>query len=808
MASILPLDDDDDKQAFIASEWIGVGKKYSFGLPGYVQHAKNVAIAIPDHFDSYFPSDNLPVLQFLALPLVKESAAAVSVKVQLWFSEKTPTVDPKVLYTRDVPDSKLLKDLRSMLPQAWLDGAKSISDPRQDSKHALKTIRNNLFSGSRLLVLGNHVASYSHIHQAAHTPGSPLYHRDVEKVDRQDDNAATRLFSSSTLEFLCRDDLRDSMTGVIIYLFVFGDAIDAYQSRSISCEERLQSLLRLRFFIDGWLLFLSKSQYPKSSYTISREALDIIKFIIEGYIGLVFIFRDHLLTSEPLLPWLHSTESCEHTFGQARQIVKDFTYLDFLHMIPKLRVKMRQENLVVAQSIATSKLPANGYTHTYFHTLGLDLFKLSRFPSDSRIQDLATTAMDEADSLLSVLGINPFHLHSIHAPNMFPSIDTWFLDTEIDDTLENYDDDDQELEGARLNHLIHLADNLHRTRLTNEDDDRLLGLTCASLALTAQDTIDAYQIDDTLSTSILALVVDERREVSVVSKQLRLPPVQLDEPSHPLGTGDGQFTIHDFDLSLLCTRRRDHQPEYAKHCARTRDDQKEGSSEESIKQQLIREFHKVLREDESSLGTAAGIDRRNRWTGNPGYTPVAATGNAKNAAAAASKAATKAAAHRSEILRKHNIPVLHLVLSGSITLNRPLKVGDYAFLFVEGGIHVGKIMFFYSKLMGKNSPHALITSSPGPTNISALSNIAIQVYRHFRGQQFSSITQATAIFHTAQFLLLPPQHFLTVLVSKPHTITESGFSLGSDDYTTFGMLRSGITSISRAVKELSKKDTS
>lgn len=32
------------------------------------------------------------------------------------------------------------------------------------------------------------------------------------------------------------------MTGVIIYLFIFGDAIDAYQSRSISCEERLQSL--------------------------------------------------------------------------------------------------------------------------------------------------------------------------------------------------------------------------------------------------------------------------------------------------------------------------------------------------------------------------------------------------------------------------------------------------------------------------------------------------------------------------------------------------------------------------------------
>lgn len=77
----------------------------------------------------------------------------------------------------------------------------------QDSKHALKTFCNNLFSGSRLLVLGNHTSSYSHIYQAAHTPGLPLYCRDVEKVDRQDDNTATCLFSSSMLDFLSRDDL-------------------------------------------------------------------------------------------------------------------------------------------------------------------------------------------------------------------------------------------------------------------------------------------------------------------------------------------------------------------------------------------------------------------------------------------------------------------------------------------------------------------------------------------------------------------------------------------------------------------------
>ena len=53
----------------------------------------------------------------------------------------------------------------------------------QDSKHALKTLRNNLFSGARLLVLGNHTATYSQVRDIALGDRSPLYHRDVEKMD-------------------------------------------------------------------------------------------------------------------------------------------------------------------------------------------------------------------------------------------------------------------------------------------------------------------------------------------------------------------------------------------------------------------------------------------------------------------------------------------------------------------------------------------------------------------------------------------------------------------------------------------------
>jgi len=186
----------------------------------------------------------------------------------------------------------------------------------QDSKHVLKTFHNNLFSGAQLLVLGNHIAVYEHIHQLAYENNSPLYVRDVERLDRQDDNAATRLFAADTLKYLC--DNHPDYLGEIVYLFVFREHIDAYQNCSLMHNEHIKLVLQARYFLDSWETFLTASGYSKTTYLLSREALDITCIIIEGYLALVLIHHDHvnaMLT--PLYPWLHSSEACEHTFGEA-----------------------------------------------------------------------------------------------------------------------------------------------------------------------------------------------------------------------------------------------------------------------------------------------------------------------------------------------------------------------------------------------------------------------------------------------------------------------------------------------------------
>jgi hypothetical protein len=53
-----------------------------------------------------------------------------------------------------------------------------------------------------------------------------------------------------------------------------------------------------------------------------------------------FNSKDHLPNLFPLLPWLHSTEACEHGFGEAWKVVKDFTMLDLIYIFPKLHIKI------------------------------------------------------------------------------------------------------------------------------------------------------------------------------------------------------------------------------------------------------------------------------------------------------------------------------------------------------------------------------------------------------------------------------------------------------------------------------------
>jgi hypothetical protein len=271
----------------------------------------------------------------------------------------------------------------------------------QDPKHGRKTGRNNLFSGARLLVLGNHMVCYKQIRKMAKLDDTPLYWRDVDRLDRQDDRAAARLFSAAFLEFCA--SRHGENPGLPVYLFILGELIDAYENRHIPHLERIKMVLRMWFFKSIWKSFLHRAGYSQNQYFISSAADDIIDILVDGLLALIYIHRDHLDRKFPLLPWMHGSEANEHVFGLLRKLIADFTLLDVLRLIPKLNVRLMAA-CNAKNTQVDFKSRAAGYSHTYFDGDGVPLGTLSNFPSDDEISQAASIAFDEANALWDLLG--------------------------------------------------------------------------------------------------------------------------------------------------------------------------------------------------------------------------------------------------------------------------------------------------------------------------------------------------------------------------------------------------------------------
>ncbi|KAH9900737.1 hypothetical protein C8Q73DRAFT_637615 [Cubamyces lactineus] len=232
---------------------------------------------------------------------------------------------------------------------------------------------------------------------------------DIVGVDKQDDRAAARLFSSAVLDYISKV-LPDEL-GLAIYLFVIGEIVDAQQNRSLTHAERIKMLWRSRFFLDGWRQhIIDHPFYALHTHFISRELYDILSIFINAMLLLILVHRDYF-PDVPLLHWLHSTETLEHFFGCARKIQKDFTFVEWLLMIPKVSALIAGE-LKTKLKGAQEKAAASrfGYHHSYFDSRGVDLTNLAMFPSDDKIEELIRVAHTEAQTLLGILGIN---LHAL-----------------------------------------------------------------------------------------------------------------------------------------------------------------------------------------------------------------------------------------------------------------------------------------------------------------------------------------------------------------------------------------------------------
>ncbi|KAI0629632.1 hypothetical protein C8Q77DRAFT_1065756 [Trametes polyzona] len=642
----------------------------------------------------------------------------------------------------------------------------------QDSKHGAKTFRNNICSGARAVTLGNHPVFFSMLHDLAFSVNSPLYHRDVVKLDRQDDNAATRLYASATLRHIIKTF--PGYIGLIVYLFVFGELIDAYQNRSISHRERIKMVLRAKYFLQLWQTFLDKGKYPASRYCISREALDIARILIDGLIAL------------------------------CRKLIKDFTHLDFLYMVPRLSILVR-----AACRFATTSDPrarAGGYAHTYFDSGNADLALLAVFPSDSAIAVASQEAWDEASNLWDLLGVSPPDIFPQAAPasqptsTVLPSVSSWFPhgedpvydcdpDAPSEDEFQESDSEDELCESALLQKFIDAEEGAPmRTALTEE---RMTSLTCAAVALTLNDLskVQAFEEPDayTKATQLredAAVVADTFAAVAL--------PALSSLPADPVRPFDRAVDagLTDLDLSTLVSVREGHETERARKGVRTRTDLQTLSpreplnaaiepldgahvgsipQQESARQALIREMQQALRE-EQDRGAGTGLERDARWRAHVVTTTAGTqTRNSANAALAAGARAAAVIRRRLKYFQEQKVPMhqdLADALVGSSAASArhaTLRIGSYVVVVHKGRLFVGRVLAMYTRGGGKAGFHS---SQEEVKSIGLISYLVVQLYEHAFNRRFRAIHQELSTLQIYKFLHIPSDDVLLRLPAE------------------------------------------
>ncbi|KAG5636706.1 hypothetical protein H0H81_007102 [Sphagnurus paluster] len=627
-----------------------------------------------------------------------------------------------------------------------------------DGKNLKKNGRGSAISGACVRPAGRYIIHYGMFATLALSKNSPLLKSDIIGIDKQDDRAAARLFSSAVVEHISRT--QPDELGMIIYLFIIGEIIDAQQNRSITHDERIKMLWRGRFFLDGWRDYvLAHPHYSINTHFITRELYNIISIYIGAMLMLILTHRD-FFPATPLLLWLHSTEVCEHFFGCACKIQSDFTFVDWILMIPKLTLLMMGET----QHKGTQAQPnvhRSGYNHSWYDSKGVDVKNLKTFPTDEKIQELIDVAFSEATALLNILGID-HHCSDGSIKEMAPRLKD-FLDNlhkpdaeaTMNSTLSANDSGSSDLDAMMAADAI---DSLTTDGIgSSQFDKKMTDLGVASVATAIHDSlkIDALPEDgqdekndwkNTITDLATALIeaydlagqandtntplVDGR--ASKNASGCKLPPQCAIKP---LDFG----TSSSFRHSVLVKERAFHETEEARSAITYRYRNAAGVSDvleqvrssqgsepsisSKLKASVVTEITRVVSASLTSTAKAdtAGIERLVCWRGLGVVAMQEAEGNGDepligngDSIAEASSAVT--------------LESLIALINGGISPFSPLIPGSWVLVMVQSRIWLAKVQILYLKGRGKKPSHNYAESC---NEISSLSRLVVQLYQQF-----------------------------------------------------------------------------
>ncbi|KAF9481696.1 hypothetical protein BDN70DRAFT_991713 [Pholiota conissans] len=410
-------------------------------------------------------------------------------------------------------------------------------------------------------------------------------------------------------------------------------------------------------------------------------------------------------------------------------------------------------------------------------------------------------------------------------PFPLPSINSW---TGVDDSSSIFSSDsdhcglDESDSDASSNdvaqELQDLLDDEEQAPILRSQkvEETCARLTSAALALTAEEVARVHNFSDVDDSEKLEEVItSEYSEVQAMIRRFNrpLPPLRL--PDQPTTTviGRGTLKFDRLDFDTLVQMRRNHQTKQAAQGVRTKLTKPTNEDKSTaLRSKILREMHGALKEaqDEAAMGT--GLERQQRWRapapgGRGGLVegvaaPDLAAGTSANAAVSADAIAKAAATRRKRILTSAGVPRLSELVTGRISILRPLQLMDWACVWTSSGVMVGQVCVLYSKTGGKNGKHCAVSES---SNIAAVSYVGFQLFEHFHAYQFRAVPNSMTRFQTYRFQHSSSFELLCLLDAKITFTGQSFIELSTADLERFQDMKKGERSLSVAVKNAKKR---
>lgn len=265
----------------------------------------------------------------------------------------------------------------------------------QDIIHSVLKLRNRLLNPSAVLLIGEKIASVSHLKYLLNTVSKDahgLVYSDICPDDRQNYESLRKAMQPKVREALAAFVIDSEAT--IEYIRICEEISSSLYEDNLPPLMRLFRIWRATFFLRAWRLFIhlnSKDPDFKDSDFITQNAYVCIEINAQNLTILMRKFRAEGI-GECFLPTLFNSQPCEETFRKMRSMGTinytkiNFTLLELIHLIG--RVELMNEIMYFKLSNVDVKFPRNRTNKSSPNQFNL--------PSDNEIDNCIQSALDVA----------------------------------------------------------------------------------------------------------------------------------------------------------------------------------------------------------------------------------------------------------------------------------------------------------------------------------------------------------------------------------------------------------------------------